>query len=115
MNIPGGQYQRVVMHEATAAEADGTSIVCLTVDGGGLTTVTMQIYGVSGDTITFEATIDGTNWVAVLATNLTSGSAATTATADGIYRVTVLGLLELRARVSTYSAGTIQVIGVAVA
>lgn len=76
-------------------------------------TVSVQIEGISGDTITFEGSVDhdpetglGT-WYSVNARNLTSGVEATTATADGIYAAAVTGLGYFRARISSYSAGTI--------
>lgn len=100
------------MQNAATATGNGTSIECTGGTRGAMTVLTMQITGISGDTLTFEATIDGSNWVAVQATNLNSGSAATTATANGLYRLTVLGLLSVRARISTYSAGTITVTGI---
>jgi hypothetical protein len=98
-----------------AATADGTAILCTEASGGAYTTLTVHVEGISGDTITFEATIDGTNWIAIQFTNLNSGAAGTTATADGLYRATVLGLKQVRARISTYSSGTIIVLGVAAA
>ena len=115
MNRSGGQYQRVIMQNAATGTGNGTAIVCTSVDHGALITLNMQVTGISGDTITFEGTIDGSNWVAILLTNLTSGTAATTATANGLYRATITGLASVRARVSTYSAGTITVTGVACA
>jgi hypothetical protein len=125
MQLPGGNYKDVVMQgtknnysgtiTGIAATANGTAILCTEASGGAYTTLVAHVEGISGDTITFEATIDGTNWLAVLFTNLTSGTAATTATADGLYRATVTGLKQVRARLSTYSAGTIIVIGVATA
>lgn len=115
MNIPGGQYQLVVMQNAVAATANGTAVDCTTASGGGHTTLTMQVRGITSATITFEATVDGTNWVAIQATNLGTGSAATTTTADGLFRLTTLGLDSVRARISTYASGTITVTGYSVA
>jgi hypothetical protein len=125
MQLPGGNYKDVVMQgtknnytgtiTGIAATADGTAVLCTEASGGAYTTLTAHVEGINGDTITFEATIDGTNWIAIQFTNLNSGSAGTTATADGLYRATVLGLKQVRARISTYSSGTIIVIGVAAA
>jgi hypothetical protein len=125
MQLPGGNYKDVVMQgtknnytgtiTGIAATADGTAVLCTEACGGAYTTLTAHVEGINGDTITFEATIDGTNWIAIQFTNLNSGSAGTTATADGLYRATVLGLKQVRARISTYSSGTIIVIGVAAA
>lgn len=80
-------------------------------DVGGLAAVGLQVTGISGDTITIEGTIDGTNWVAIRALNLATGAVATTITANGIYQVPVAGLDQLRSRISTYGAGTITAVG----
>jgi len=76
-----------------------------------LVSVGVQINGITTATITFEGTIDNTNWVAVLAANLNNGSTGTTATADGLYLVDVTALEQLRCRISSYTAGTITVKG----
>lgn len=105
----------ILMHNGTAATGNGTALSTLDASNGASSYVTLQLEGISGDTITFEGTIDNDTWYAIKFTNLTSGTAATTATADGLYQSTlpVLGLVQVRARVSTYSAGTIIVSGVA--
>lgn len=108
------RYNLVVMQAAAVATGNGTVMPCISNGDGGMTTLTVQVVGITTATITFEATVDGTNYVAIQFTNLTSGTAATTATADGIYRATVLGLLDVRARVSAWTSGTITVTGVAV-
>ena len=69
----------------------------------------MQVEGISGDTITFEGTIDRSTWYGIQVVNVNDGSVGTTATADGLYACSVAGLRDVRARVSTYSAGTITV------
>jgi len=78
---------------------------------GGLPVVGLQVTGITTATITFEGTVDGSNWVAVRALNLGTGAVGTTATADGLYQVPVAGLDELRARISAYTTGTITVVG----
>ena len=108
------RYSLVVMQAAAVATGNGAVMPCTSGSDGGLATLTCQVQGITIATITFEATVDGTNYVAIQFTNLTSGTAATTATADGIYRATVLGLLDVRARVSAWTSGTITVTGVAV-
>ena len=112
MLVPGGQIKVVPMQVAAVATGNGTVIVTTEVDGGAMTAVTFQVTGISGDTITWEATIDGANWVAVQVTNLNDGSDATTATANGLYRFTCLGLMQVRARLTRVS-GTVYVTGVA--
>lgn len=103
------------MHSAAVATGNGTVIETTGVDTGGCMTLTMQVAGITTATVTFEATIDGSNWVAVACTNLNDGVASTQATADGLYRLTCLGLVLVRARISAYTSGTITVIGMAVA
>lgn len=100
------------MQTAAVALGDGTAID-LTDAGGSYATLGIQITGINGDTITFEATIDGTNWVSILATPLLTGTAAVTATANGIYRIDCAGLLKVCARISTYGTGTVTVWGLA--
>lgn len=114
MNVPGGQYKNPTFHSAAVATANGAVLDVTDASGGALSVVGIQITGISGDTITFEVTIDGTNWVGILAKNVTTGAEAATATADGIYRITCLGMVQLRARL-TRSAGTVTVKGVATA
>lgn len=112
MLVPGGEYKRVIMQSAAVATGNGTAVECTEISGGAYTVLTIQITGITTATFTFEATIDGTNWVAIQFTNLNSESAATTATADGIYRATVLGLVQVRARISSWTSGTITATGV---
>lgn len=65
-----------------------------------------------GTTITFEASVDDTTWVTMAGHQIGSnGSLVTTTTADGDFRFAVAGYKSLRARISTYSAGTITVKG----
>lgn len=111
MNVPGAQYINAIMQNAATAVGNGTPMDCTAAARGAMTVLTMQVQGITTATITFEATIDGTNWVAIQVTNLTSGALATTTTADGLFRVTVLGLVRVRARISAYTSGTITVTG----
>lgn len=114
MNCPGGQYDYIYMHNAAVATANGSTLACIHPDKGALSIASFQITGISGDTITFEVNIDETNWVSILVENVTTGTEATTATANGCYRCTVAGMKQIRARL-TRSAGTVTVIGVVLA
>ena len=107
-----GQYKTVIMHSAAVAIGSGTTIDCTEVSGGAYKSLTMQVQGISGDTITWKAQIDGTNWKGILVTPLASGTAALTATADGLYRVDVTGLVQFKAEITTYGSGTITVTGI---
>ena len=111
----GGNYLYQYMQNAAVATGNGTAIETTGAANGACSTLAMQVTGITSATITFEATIDGTNWVAVLATNITSGTAATTATANGVYRLDCSGLASVRARISAWTSGTITVTGVATA
>ena len=105
-------YKTAILQNAATATGNGTALECTPVNDGAYYSLTAQVAGITTATITWEGTVDGTNWVAIQATNLNSGAAATTATADGIVRITVLGLRQVRARISAYTSGTITVTGV---
>ena len=92
-----------VLHSGSGATGDG-EIFALKSEFGGLS---VQITGITSATITFEGTVDGTNWEALAAKNKTTGAVATTATANGIYELNVIGIRKFRARISTYVSGTI--------
>ena len=100
----------VVLHSDTVTNTNGTVARCTHGTDGGYSTLAMQVTGIITATINWEATIDGTNYVAVPVTNI-NGSAITTATANGLYRVTCTGLTNLRARTSAWTSGTIDVAG----
>jgi hypothetical protein len=123
--VPGGNYKEVVMQgtknnytgtiTGATATGNGTAVLCTEASGGAYTYLTIQITGINGDTITFEGTIDGTNWIALEFFSVLDSADDTTATANGIYRGNVRGLKQARARISTYGTGTIIAIGVATA
>ena len=77
--------------------------------------LTLQVSGITSATVTFEATIDDTNWVAVRGINKNTGSGATSTTADGIFTFAVGGYSQFRARISTYASGTIVITANAIA
>ena len=68
-----------------------------------------SVTGTFDGTITFEGTVDGANWSSIQVHNLSNGNVSTTATATGLYGCNVLGLGDVRARISTYTSGTISV------
>lgn len=77
-------------------------------DGRGRVYYTVQITGTWVGTITFEGTVEGNTWVAIPFTN-PAGTSATTATTSDIYRISnPTSLLGLRARVSTYTSGSVS-------
>lgn len=113
MQVPGSYGNYVPMQSAAVATGDGTSLGCSDSSLGYFNFATFQVTGITTATITWEANIDGTNWVAVLVKNLNTGVEATTTTANGLFRVQCTGLLNVRARISSYTSGTIYVTGIA--
>lgn len=94
------------MQTGATATGNGTPLCCT-----GHTTASMQVSGTFTGTVTFEATINGSTWVAILVTNLTTGATATNTAAAGIFRASCAGLAEIRARISAYTNGSITVHG----
>lgn len=90
----------------TAAAATGNGVVA---DVSGVSAVLVQITGTFSATVTFEVSLDGTNYVAVEATNLGDRSVSSAPTAAGIWVVPVAGAAKMRARVSTYASGNVTV------
>lgn len=95
-----------VFQAAAATNGNGTAMGV-----GGLAGVGLQIEGVTTATVNFEGTIDGSTWYAIMGHNYTAKTQAVTATADGIWVIPVAGLDQLRARISGYSGGTIDIVG----
>lgn len=98
----------VTMQSAAVATGNGTDL--LTANYGG---ANIFISGTFSGTVTFEASHDGTNWYAIAGTNRTSGTAATTATVPGLYRIEAQGINRVRARVSAWTSGDITAVGIA--
>lgn len=95
------------LQAAADATGNGTAL-----DVAGFSQVVLQVSGTFSGTITWEATVDGTNWIAVALADLnsTTRARATTATAVGLYLLdTIAGLQKVRARVSAYTSGNITV------
>lgn len=115
MSKTSGKYQYVVMQSAAVATGNGKEILPSQMDDGSLSVLTLQIVGITTAVITFEASIDGTNYVAIQARNLNTQIIATTATADGLYRINAVGYSNVRARISAWTSGTIYVYGVCTA
>ncbi len=115
MAIPAGQIKNLPMQDSATATGNGTAVTITDGEDGGYSVLAIQVEGIDGDTITFEGTVDDSTWYGIVFTNLNDNAEATTATADGLYRADVSGLTKVRARISTYSAGTIICTGQVVA
>ena len=94
--------------DGTGTEPDNTT---LTLNHQGMGTVTFQLSGTFSATITFEGTVNGTDWEAVPATRLSNNAKATTATAAGIYLLPGAAFMYMRARQSARVSGTTVVHG----
>lgn len=62
-------------------------------------------------TVTFETLVSGSTWVAVMATNLTTDTRATTTSTAGQYTILLGGAVQFRARVSACSGCSVTVAG----
>lgn len=94
------------MQSASVAVGNGT---LLPVTGYGTSVV--QITGSFVGTITFEASQDGINYFSIATTQLGSGIIASTATVPGVYRSVITGMTNIRARISSYTSGSITAVG----
>ena len=91
-----------VLQSAAVATGNGNAVSV-----GGMSKIAIQVVGITVATVTFEATIDGTNWVSLSGLNVASAAAISTLAADGIFSATVSGLTSVRARISAWTSGTI--------
>ena len=97
-----------VVQNAAAANGNGT---ILSTPGyvTALVDIVCSVTCSGGTAFNFEGSIDGVTYTALNALNVTTSSAATTATAPGDWLVNVIGYADFRVRISGYSAGTATV------
>jgi len=102
-------------------ERSATSILqnAATATGNGLslpvdqyTSVGLQVTISETATVTFETTADASNWVSASCMSIadTSGTLTTTASSSGAYQCNVSGMALFRARISSFSSGTVTVL-----
>lgn len=101
--------KKVSLQTAAAATGNGTAM-----DVRGWAAVALQVTDTFVGTITFEGTVDDTNWVSLQGANVADGAVSTSATAAGIYVIPCVALSQFRAPVSAWTSGTITAIGQAV-
>lgn len=92
--------------QGTVTGTDETITLLRLITSGG---VAIQLSGTWTGTVTFEATVNGTNWVAFNVTPSNSGTDASTATAVGCWSKQNNGYTAVRCRFSTASSGTATV------
>jgi hypothetical protein len=72
--------------------------------------ITFTLTGTWSGTVTFEGTVDGTNWFAVKAFNLVAETTAITTVINGSFAVGCGSFQQVRARMSAYTSGTAAVV-----
>lgn len=99
----------VTMQDAAGATGDGVAVLT-----HGMNAFIAQVSGtLTNLEVTFEHTVDGTNYVALIGINKATGAKASTATAAGVFIFNTSGSVSVRARVSTFVAGSVTVVGAA--
>jgi len=107
MDISHVDFHEGVMQNAAATTVDGTPL-----DMRSKRYVTLQVIGSFTGTVTWKASLDdGTTYGDVQAVPLATGTAATTATAAGIYRIGPIMCDKILADITAISNGAITVIG----
>lgn len=92
--------------QSFTADAQASPLVGGGAGQAGPSTVAVQVTGTFTGTLTFQSTLDGTNFVTTQAMPVGSGTAATTATAAGLWRVNATALSGVRVLSSGWSVGT---------
>jgi hypothetical protein len=103
-----------ISKDAVATTANLTA--ANTTEGAGVKTVSVMqstdigvaVSGTFTATVTFEGTLDGTNWFAVPAVK-SDGTQANNTTAPGVFQASVRGLKSFRAHCTAYTSGTAAV------
>jgi hypothetical protein len=91
--VASGNLTAATQNVATAATA-------------GQGSAAIQITGTWAATLSFEGTVDGTNWAALTVKPLGSTKVATATTANGIWRASLSGLQKIRVYCTAYTSGT---------
>jgi hypothetical protein len=100
------------LQSAATATGNGSSLLL-----DRYTHVALQVSGTFSATVTFEVTVDGTNWVsaACLDVSDTTRTHKATTTAVGVFTFDeFVGVTGLRARISAYTSGSVTVVANAV-
>ena len=74
----------------------------------GLGAVALQLLGTWSGTVSFEATVNGATWVAFNMVPSNSATAASSATANGVWSANCAGYEAVRGRFSTATSGTVE-------
>ena len=109
---PGVDIGDVSVRDVTPVTATGTITALngtVQIDVGGYGSVAIQITGTWTATVTFQGTVDGTNWETLQVVPLASGTAVTSTTINGAWLVAAGGMNLIRCEATLFTSGTIQV------
>lgn len=100
------------MPDSSVSEATvlGSANAVATMGVSGYGGVAFQIQGTFSGTITFEGSVQGSEFKSLRVVATDSSSAVTTATTTGVYVGSAVGLTTVRARMSSYSSGGASVL-----
>ena len=87
----------------TLAAAAQTVVISM---AGGLSAATVQITGTWVGTITFEGTVNGTDWSAINGVYAGTSFPSSTITANGLVRLTPAGLASMRVHMTAFTSGS---------
>lgn len=108
-----GQLDQVTGQTLTDARAATTSLAALNAEAvadlSGHATAMIDIRGTFVGTAVFEGTVDGTNYIAMVAYNLTTGAYVASVTAAANVALSCAGFRRIRVRCSAFTSGAIVV------
>ena len=104
-NLPAAYAPNIITTGSLAALNSTVSTSVL--DGFG--TAGVSISGTWVGTITFQATIDGTNWYNMIAQPIAGGILASTTTVNTAVRLNITGVQDVRVLMSNYTSGTANI------
>lgn len=96
-----------ILQSAAVATGTGTAVVTT-----GYRTAMFQVTGTFSGTITFQGTVDGTNWVTYALSDISSTTRARAATVTSpaiLVADDMAGLAQVRANITAYVSGSITV------
>lgn len=101
------------LHNATGTTASASALNGTALDTTGYTALGLQVVISDTATVSFQGTVDNTNWVAVgcVKTSDTNTATVTSVTASTLLQCNVAGLAQFRAPASGLTAGTVTVKG----
>lgn len=91
------------------SQTTGTPVQVAEAGKGGYSTALIELSGTFTATITWKGSMDGVVYHTIMATPLATGTAATTATAVGLFRIDIRGLKFIRADATAFTSGPVVV------